>query len=142
MWAEVHKAEWGDYPSFESAFRSKYWSEEEQEGLRSKIMGKGNFGAQGDNVTLYVMRLYNEVKYLEPPLPFRSFVRYISKHLPREIQVNLMTWEVGDINELEQILDIFQNIRERETGRRPNPPVLYTNERHYQPRGHQPIIEG
>ena len=70
VWAEVHKVEWGDYLSFESAFRSKYWSEEEQEGLRSKIMGKGNFGAQGDNVTLYVMRLYNEVKYLEPPLPF------------------------------------------------------------------------
>ena len=86
-------------------------------------------------MTLYVMRSYNEVKYLEPPLSFRSFVRYTSKHLPREIQINLMTWEVEDINELEQILDIFQNIRDRETGRRPNPPAPYTNGNHYQPRG-------
>ena len=62
--------------------------------LRSKIMGSGNFGTNGNNVTIYVMKMYNEAKYLEPPLPFRSFVRHISKHLPREVQINLMTREV------------------------------------------------
>ena len=65
----------------------------------------------GNNVIIYVMRIFNEAKYLEPPLPFRSFVRHISKHLPREVQITLMTREVAEINELEKILDIFQNIR-------------------------------
>ena len=30
-----------------------------------RLWEKEIFAAQGDNVTLYVMRLYNEVKYLE-----------------------------------------------------------------------------
>ena len=72
------------------------------------------------NITMYVMRIFNEAKYLEPPLLFWSFVRYVSKHLPREVQITLMTREVADINELENILDIFQNIRDCEIGRRPN----------------------
>ena len=74
VWAEVHKIDWVNYQSFETAFRDKYWSEEEQEILRSKIMGPGNFGTQGGNVTMYIMRLYNEPKYLEPPLPFLSLI--------------------------------------------------------------------
>ena len=61
--------------------------EEDQEVLRSKIMGTGNFGMHSNNVTIYVMIIFNEAKYLEPPLPFRSFVRHISKHLPREVQI-------------------------------------------------------
>ena len=69
IWAEVHKGDWLDFESFEGDFRSKYWSEEDQEVLRSKIMGSGNFGTNGNNVTIYVMKMYNEAKYLEPPLP-------------------------------------------------------------------------
>ena len=38
IWAEVHKTEWGCFESFEAAFRNKYWSEEDQEVLRSRIM--------------------------------------------------------------------------------------------------------
>ena len=104
VWAEVHKIDSVDYQSFEWAFRNKYWSEEEQEVLRIKIMGSGNFGTHGKNVTMYVMRLYNEAKYLEPPLPFRSFVRHVSKHIPREIQITLMTHDITEITELEKIL--------------------------------------
>ena len=70
VWAEAHKTDWVDYKSSERAFRDKYWSEEEQEVLHSKIMGSGSFGTHGNNVTMYVMKLYNEAKYLEPPLPF------------------------------------------------------------------------
>ena len=116
VWAEAHRTDRVNYQSFERAFRDKYWSEEE-EVLRSKIMGSGNFGTNGSNVTMYVMKLYKEAKYLEPPLPFRSFACHISKHLPREIQITLMTREVMEITELEKILDIFQNIRDMELGR-------------------------
>ena len=74
IWAEVHNVEWGSYEDFEVAFRNKYWSEEDQEILRSKIMGNGNFGRMNNHLTIYVMTIYNEAKYLEPPLPFRSDV--------------------------------------------------------------------
>ena len=76
-------------------------------------MGPGNFGGHNNNVTIYVTRLYNEAKYLEPPLPFRSFVRHISKHLPREVQISLKTREIAEISELEKILDIFQSTQHR-----------------------------
>ena len=59
----------------------------------------------------------------------------MSKHLPREIQITLMTREVADIDELEQILDIFQNIRDWEMGRCPNPPASHTNGNYNQSRG-------
>ena len=65
---------------------------------------------------LYVIKLYNEVKYLEPPLLFRSFVHHVSIHLSRKIQITLMVHEIGDITELEKILDIFQNIRDTGLG--------------------------
>ena len=81
------------------------------------------------------MKIYNEAKYFEPPLPFRSFVRHISKHLPWEVQITLMTREITDINELEKILDIFQNIRDREIGRHQNPPKTHNNGSNSQPRG-------
>ena len=88
-------------------------------------MGVGNFVGQ-NNITMYVMKLYNEAKYLEPPIPFQSFVRYVSKHLPREAQVTLMTKEIESLSELERILDILQSIRDREIIRRPIP-VSYTH---------------
>ena len=31
IWAEVHRNEWERYKNFETVFRNKYWSEEEQE---------------------------------------------------------------------------------------------------------------
>ena len=110
IWAEVHNVEWGSFEDFEVAFRNKYWSEEDQEILRSKIMGSGNFGRMNNHLTIYVMNIYNEAKYLEPPLPFRSFVRHVSKHLPREVQITLMTKEITNISELENMLDVLQNI--------------------------------
>ena len=136
IWAEVHRTEWGSYENFEAAFRNKYWSEEGQEILRSRIMGTGNFGGHNNNITIYVMRIFNEAKYLEPPLLFRSFVRHISKHLPREVQITLMTREVADINELENILDVFQNIRDREVDQSSmNSSIHYTPQRG-SPQGH------
>ena len=99
-------------------------------------MGPGNFGGHNNNITIYVTRLYNEAKYLEPPIPFRSFVRHISKHLPREVQITLMTREIAEINELEKKLDIFQRIRDREIGRHPNLPVAFTNGNNNQARGY------
>ena len=47
IWAEVHRTEWGSYENFEAAFRNKYWSEEDQEILRSRIIGTGNYGIMG-----------------------------------------------------------------------------------------------
>ena len=83
IWAEAHHLEWGGYDEFERAFKGKYWAEDDQEILRSRIMGTGNFvGNQNNNITIYVTKLYNEAKYLEPPIPFKSFVRHVSKHLP------------------------------------------------------------
>ena len=76
----------------------------------------------------------NEAKYLEPPLPFQSFVRHISKHLPREVQITLMTREVSDINELEKILDVFQNIKDQEDSRCIQQPNMQ-NGGNYTPRG-------
>ena len=40
-----------------------------------------------------------------------------------------------DINELENMLDVLQNIGEREVGRRPNPPVVLNNNNYHQYRG-------
>lgn len=66
-------------------------------------MGGGNFGALTSSLTTYVMKTYNEAKYLEPSIPFQSFIRHISIQLPREVQTNLMTKKVADLNELEDI---------------------------------------
>lgn len=51
-------------------------------------------------------------------MPFQFFVRYVSKHLPREVQSIIMTRDIANINELEHILDILQNIRNREINKR------------------------
>ena len=70
-------------------------------------MGTGNFiGHQNNNITIYVTKLYNEAKYLQPQIPFKSFVRHVSKYLLREVQITLMTKEIEDMNELERILDL------------------------------------
>ena len=83
-------------------------------------MGTGDFlgHPNNNNLTIYVTKLYNEAKYLEPQIPFKSFVRHVSKHLPKDVQTTLMTKEIEDMNELERILDILQSIRDREGGRR------------------------
>ena len=101
-------------------------------------MGTGDFVGHpnnNNNLTIYVTKLYNEAKYLEPQIPFKSFIRHVSKHLPREVQITLMTREIADINELENMLDVLQNIRDREMGRRPNPPAAHTNGNYHPSRG-------
>ena len=55
---EVHRTEWGNFEEFEAAFRAKYWSEEDQEVLHSRIMGTGNFGGPNNNLTGYVMKIF------------------------------------------------------------------------------------
>ena len=54
IWAEVHKNEWESYEKFERAFREKYWSEEDQEVLRSKIMGTGKFGMHSNLSLIHI----------------------------------------------------------------------------------------
>ena len=110
------------------------YKRQEQEILRSQIMGTGSFGRNNRNITVYTMKLYNEAKYLEPTLPFQSFARHISKHLPMEVQITLMTREVSDINELEKILDVFQNIKDQEDSRRIQQ-LNMQNGGNYTPRG-------
>ena len=81
------------------------------------------------------MKIFSEAKYLEPPMPFRSFVRHISKHLPKEVQISLMTREIANISELENILDVFQNIRDQEISRRHNQPSMNNGGNHGPQRG-------
>ena len=50
-----------------------------------------------------------------------------------------MTREIGEISELEKMLDIFQNIRDHEMGL--NPPRTQNNGNHNQTRGHHVYIE-
>ena len=87
IWADAHNDNWADFDEFERAFKNKYWSEEKQEGLRSTIMGRGNFNIKHMSTTSYVTRLYRQVKYLEPPMPHSSFIRYVSKHLPKDLSL-------------------------------------------------------
>ena len=56
--------------------------EEEQETLRSRIMGAGNFmgrNPNNNNITIYVTKLYNEAKYLE--CPCTEFISVSYTHL-------------------------------------------------------------
>ena len=45
------RQEWDSFETFERAFKNKFWPEEEQESLRSRIMGVGNFVGQ-NNITM------------------------------------------------------------------------------------------
>lgn len=81
-------------------------------------MGWGDFGRRTDNVTDYVLEKYNETKYLEPPLTFKYFVRRVSQHLPKEVQVGLISKEIRDWEDLEATLDGLQGIRDREIEKR------------------------
>ena len=38
IWAEAHRLEWDCYEEFKRAFKGKYWAEDDQEILRSRIM--------------------------------------------------------------------------------------------------------
>ena len=114
IWADAHNDNWVDFNEFEQAFKNKYWSEEKQEGLRSTIMGLGNFNIKNMSITSYVTRLYSQVKYLEPPMPLSSFIRYISKHLPKDIWSTIRTREFINIAELEKILEAYQSMKEEE----------------------------
>ena len=53
------------------------------------------------------------------------------------MQITLMTKEITNINELENMLDVLQNIGERDIGRRPNTPVVphHNNNNYHQNRG-------
>ena len=96
IWADAHNENWADFNEFEHAFKNKYWSEEKQEGLLNTIMGWGNFNIKHMSITAYVTRLYSQVKYLEPPMPLSSFIRYISKHLPKDIRSTIRTREFAN----------------------------------------------
>ena len=50
VWAEAHRSEWDCYEAFERAFKGKYWTEDEQEILRSCIMGTSNFIGQYNDI--------------------------------------------------------------------------------------------
>ena len=47
-------------------------------------------------------------------MPLPSFIRYISKHLPKDIRSTIRTREVANIAELEKILEAYQSMKEEE----------------------------
>ena len=67
IWAKAHRLEWDCYEESERAFKGKYWAEDNQEILRSRIMGTGNFmGHQNNNIMIYAVsytHLYNYLSY-------------------------------------------------------------------------------
>lgn len=81
---------------------------------QNQIIGEPNL--DNSNSTMYATRLYNEAKYLDSPLPCRSLMSHINKHLPWNIQITLMVREnfVEEVIEFEKILNIFQNIKDWE----------------------------
>ena len=47
-------------------------------------------------------------------MPLSSFIRYISKHLPKDIRSIIRTREFANIAELEKILEAYQSMKEEE----------------------------
>ena len=78
------------------------------------IRDRGSFNIKHMSIMSYVTRLYSQVKYLEPPIPLSSFIRYVSKHLPKDIRSTIRTREFTDIAELEKILEAYQSMKEEE----------------------------
>ncbi|MGP1933470.1 MAG: hypothetical protein ACTS8P_02385 [Arsenophonus sp. NC-XBC3-MAG3] len=61
VWAKMHSKEWGNFREFEETFKQKYWSVEQEEVVREKSMGRGNFYVNRGDVTelIYIHKFYN-----------------------------------------------------------------------------------
>lgn len=95
----MHSEEWRSLIESEEAFRQKYWLVEQQE-VREKC--GGNFDLDRENITDYVVKLYNEAKYLNPAVELSSFGR-----TPTRQYTTFQEFYMAPCKILEKKMDIF-----------------------------------
>uniref|UniRef100_A0A1B6CYK9 Retrotransposon gag domain-containing protein n=1 Tax=Clastoptera arizonana TaxID=38151 RepID=A0A1B6CYK9_9HEMI len=97
VWYEAHQNNWTCFNNFKEDFLERFWSLQKQEELREKIMTRRPFRGRMSDCNNYVVRLYQQAQYLEPPMS----VRCIVKQLPESIALVLMSNEPGTLGDLE-----------------------------------------
>lgn len=98
LWWGINEERCTDWTTFVESFMNKFHGDIVQERIRSNIY-TGKYREGGLTREVYAMRKFQDIKYLDPPMPEMDAVKYVAKHFP---------WEIYNYVALNNIVD--QNV--------------------------------
>uniref|UniRef100_A0A1B6D411 Uncharacterized protein n=1 Tax=Clastoptera arizonana TaxID=38151 RepID=A0A1B6D411_9HEMI len=101
VWFEAHRSNWESFSEFKKNFLERFWSQQKQEDLRERILTRRPFRGNTNDCNNYVVRMYQQAQYLDPPMKIEVFVRSIVKQLPESIALILLASEPKTLEEVE-----------------------------------------
>lgn len=101
LWYSINEEKCNSFEAFESLFIRQYWAEHHQGKSRNKLLlGKYNALKDGESRERYALKLYNEVRYLEPKMSERDIVSRIANHYEEDIALQVVVRDMQDLNTL------------------------------------------
>lgn len=111
IWWRLIKDSVKNFQDFEEAFIAKYWNNIIQEGIRDRL----EFGRyrREDGLTMiqYMERRVLENRQLIPRMEEQHLIRKLARHFNHNIEVAIITRGVTTMQEFQQILCEFMNLR-------------------------------
>lgn len=109
-WFSVVENTFSSFEEFELLFLSKFWSETEQDKIRSNLY-MGKFNAQkGNSREQYFINRYATVRHLTPKLTEKEIIKHFSRHYDFEIHKTVIIQNITSFKDFCDILRQYDDL--------------------------------
>lgn len=112
IWWKLVRDSVTNFKEFEDAFIAKYWNALIQEGVRDRLEFGRYRWEDGLSMTQYMERRVLENRQLIPKMADQHLIRKLARHYNHNIEVAIITRGVSTIQEFQQVLYEFSNMRQ------------------------------
>ena len=108
-WWDLVKEEDDDLPQFVQKFKRRYWGEETQHSVKTKL-GFGSYqGGRDGSMTAYAIKIFREARGLTPAPAVREIISKLARHFNEEIRCTILGRPINTLEDLLELLKRFDN---------------------------------
>ena len=108
IWFDMQISKDFDYDTFKDLFISHYWDRSRQAEIRYEILNGKYEQRKHKSMVEYFIRLGQQAKFLEPPVPMEEFIIAIANHYPPEIRSAIVISRPHSVTEMMNLLKELQ----------------------------------
>ena len=120
-WWDLVKEEGDDFPQFITKFKRRYWGEETQHSVKTKLeFGSYQAGREG-TMTAYAIKMFREARGLAPAPTVQEIIQKLARHFNEEIRSTILSRRISTLESLLELLERFDNTGPLNAHRTDNP---------------------
>ena len=106
-WWDLVKEEDDDFPQFVEKFKRRYWGEETQYSVKTKLEFGSYRAGRDESMTAYAIKMFREARSLTPAPAIRKITSKLARHFNEEIRSAILGRPISTSEDLLELLERF-----------------------------------